>query len=128
MDKIDTREVNRDSMFLLAQVRADGTQGEQSVKVRNISDGGIMAEGPVKIARGEAISIELRNMGWVQGTVAWTQGDRFGIAFEEGVDPRLALAKNGGANTAAQSSAEMVIRRSPVRGAHDPGTGKLRSI
>lgn len=90
MSNVDTRHVNRDSLFLLAQVRAAG--GEHRVKVRNLSAGGMMAEGEVKVARGELVQVELRNIGWVAGTVAWKQDNRFGIAFVEEIDPKLARA------------------------------------
>ena len=37
-----------------------------------------------------------RNIGWVDGTVAWTQDNRFGIAFVEEIDPKLARAPVAG--------------------------------
>ena len=35
---------------------------------------------------------ELRNLGWVEGSVAWKQDDRFGIAFVDEIDPALVRA------------------------------------
>jgi hypothetical protein len=87
MSKVDTRQVTRDSLFLLAQLRVAGQDGVHRVKVRNLSTGGMMAEGQVKVARGSSVSVELRNLGWVEGTVAWKQDNRFGIAFVEAIDP-----------------------------------------
>ena len=95
MSNVDTRQVNRDSLFLLAQVRVVGQDGDARVKVRNLSAGGMMAEGDVKVARGSLVQVELRNIGWVDGSVAWKQGDRFGIAFVEEIDPMLARAPAG---------------------------------
>lgn len=92
MSNVDTRHVNRDSLFLLAQLKADGEAETHSVKVRNLSAGGMMAEGNVKISRGQLVSVELRNIGWVEGSVAWTQANRFGIAFIEQIDPKQARA------------------------------------
>jgi hypothetical protein len=92
MSNVDTRQVNRDSLFLLAQVRVAGQDGVHRVKVRNLSAGGMMAEGDVKVTRGAGVGVELRNIGWVDGTVAWKQEDRFGIAFAEEIDPILARA------------------------------------
>lgn len=88
MSNVDTRQVNRDSLFLLARLRVDGLAEEFRVKVRNLSAGGMMAEGEVKVARGARVSVELRNVGWVEGSVAWKQDSRFGIAFIEEIDPR----------------------------------------
>jgi prepilin-type processing-associated H-X9-DG protein len=92
MSNVDTRQVNRDSLFLLAQVRVSGQDEVHRVKVRNLSAGGMMAEGDVKVTRGSVIGIELRNIGWVDGSVAWKQDNRFGIAFVEEIDPILVRA------------------------------------
>lgn len=92
MSNVETRQVDRDSLFLLAQLRIDGQDGISRVKLRNLSAGGMMAEGDVQVMRGLLVEIELRNIGWVDGTVAWTQGNRFGIAFVDDIDPRAARA------------------------------------
>jgi hypothetical protein len=49
MSNVETRQVNRDSLFLLAQVRVDGQEEISRVKVRNLSAGGMMAEGEAKV-------------------------------------------------------------------------------
>ena len=87
MSNVDTRQVNRDSLFLLAQVRVDGQDSVSRVKVRNLSAGGMMAEGDSKVIRGSLVAVELRNIGWVDGSVAWKQDNRFGIAFVDEIDP-----------------------------------------
>ena len=92
MNNVDTRQVNRDSLFLLAQVRVAGHDQTHRVKVRNLSAGGMMAEGEVRVMRGAPVQVELRNIGWVDGSVAWKQDNRFGIAFADEIDPRLARA------------------------------------
>ena len=92
MSNVDTRQVNRDSLFLLAQVRVDGQDSVSRVKVRNLSAGGMMAEGDSKVVRGSLVSVELRNVGWVEGSVAWKQDNRFGIAFVDEIDPTVVRA------------------------------------
>jgi len=89
MSNVETRQVNRDSLFLLAQLRVDGDGPEHRVKIRNLSAGGAMAEGEVRVLRGAQVSVELRNIGWVEGSVAWKQDNRFGIAFTHEIDPKL---------------------------------------
>lgn len=89
MSNVDTRQVNRDSLFLLAQVRVDGQDAVSRVKVRNLSAGGMMAEGDSKVIRGSLVAVELRNIGWIEGSVAWKQDNRFGIAFVDEIDPSL---------------------------------------
>lgn len=94
MSNVDTRQLSRDSLFVMAKVKVeeDKSGAEHTVKVRNLSSGGMMAEGAVKVARGTLVSVDLRNVGWVQGTVAWTQDDRFGIAFMEEIDAKAVRA------------------------------------
>ena len=92
MSNVETRQVDRDSLFLLAQVKVDGVAQANKVKVRNLSAGGMMAEGEVEVGRGAPVEIELRNIGWVKGTVAWRQENRFGIAFIDEIDPKDARA------------------------------------
>ncbi|MCW1383142.1 PilZ domain-containing protein [Novosphingobium sp. KCTC 2891] len=90
MDELDHRQLGRDSLFLMADLRVVGSEAEHRVKVRNLSAGGMMAEGQVKVTRGTRIEVSLRNVGWVEGVVAWIQENRFGIAFVEEIDPKLA--------------------------------------
>lgn len=87
---IDHRQIGRDSLFLMAEVRLPEVDAEYRVKVRNLSTGGMMAEGAVRVQRGTQIEINLRNIGWVEGVVAWIQDNRFGIAFHREIDPKLA--------------------------------------
>ncbi|WP_137680327.1 PilZ domain-containing protein [Aurantiacibacter suaedae] len=88
MSNVETRQVDRDSLFLLSQVRVNGADHPNKVKVRNLSTGGMMAEGEVEVGRGALIEVDLRNIGWVKGTVAWRQDNRFGIAFVDEIDPK----------------------------------------
>ncbi len=92
MANVETRQVERDSLLLIAQLRVDGGESEYRVKVRNLSAGGMMAEGDAPVARGARLSVGLRNIGWVDGAVAWKQDNRFGIAFVEEIAPRVVRA------------------------------------
>jgi len=97
--ELDHRQVGRDSLFLMADVRLSGAGDEHRVKVRNLSGGGMMAEGQMKVTRGAKLDINLRNIGWVPGVVAWIQENRFGIAFMEEIDPKLAREPVSAAST-----------------------------
>jgi hypothetical protein len=79
----------RDSMFLLASIRRPGGT-DVPVKVRNLSQGGMMAECAMSFSRGEVIEAELRGIGPVSGRIAWTAGGKVGVAFDREVDPKLA--------------------------------------
>lgn len=88
----DHRQLSRDSLFLMAELRVPGKDVLARVKVRNLSAGGMMAEGVVKAVRGTLIEVNIRNIGWVEGAIAWVHGDRCGIAFSEDIDPLVARA------------------------------------
>eukprot|EP01037_Dinobryon_pediforme_P005701 gene5701-5763_t len=92
---MDHRQVGRDSLFLMADLRVEGEAGEHRVKVRNLSARGMMAECTVRVRSGVAVTVNLRNIGWVPGRVAWIQDNRFGIAFADAIDPLLARAPGG---------------------------------
>lgn len=127
MSTVDTRQVNRDSLFLLARIRVDGRDGDDRVKVRNLSPGGMMAEGDVRVARGSRVSVELRNVGWVDGSVAWKQDNRFGIAFLEEIDAKLVRAHGQAEQAAAPFESPRFTRNhQPVDPVVDPT--RLRKI
>ena len=90
MTGVETRSVIRDSLFLLADLRVEQAAEVHRVRVRNLSDGGMMAEGNLKVQRGHRVEVELRNIGAIAGSVAWVQDNRFGIAFDEEIDSQEA--------------------------------------
>jgi hypothetical protein len=89
MTEQENRQIARDSLFLLSDLRIEGG-AEYRIKVRNLSAGGMMGEGPLTVRRGDRVSINIRNLGWVDGMVAWVQQPRFGVAFTKDIDPKLA--------------------------------------
>lgn len=101
MTGLDTRSVSRDSLFLLANVRVEHEREQHRVRVRNLSDGGMMGEGPMLVARGNRVEVELRNIGTIPGCVAWVQDQRFGIAFDEEVDSQRARKPAVGSSAAS---------------------------
>ena len=107
MTGVETRSVARDSLFLLADIRIEQGAETHRVRVRNLSDGGMMGEGHLRVQRGHRLTIELRNIGAVGGTVAWVQDDRFGIAFDEEIDSQQA--------------------RRPLQGPEDPAAGIVKA-
>jgi len=78
----------RDSVFLLAEIEAADESGGGTFRVRNISRGGLMADGPLLFQPGTAVVIQLRNLGSVAGQVAWTDRARIGVCFDHPIDPR----------------------------------------
>jgi hypothetical protein len=84
------RQRSRDSLFLTAKLGFAGSTDLREVRVRNLSDGGMMAEVDRVVDVGTAVSIELRGIGAVSGKVAWCTEGRVGIAFDMKIDPQKA--------------------------------------
>ncbi len=81
----------RDSLFLLAQLKHEGATGDgETVRVRNVSSGGLMAQAPEDFRQGMRVEVTLDGVGVVRGTVAWAEAGRIGIAFDHPVDKALA--------------------------------------
>ncbi|MEW4449707.1 PilZ domain-containing protein [Qipengyuania sp. JC766] len=96
MAGVETRHIPRDSLFLMAEVRLRDAAEGAKVRVRNLSAGGMMAEGDLRVQRGAQLAVNLRNVGWVEGSVAWVQDDRFGIAFANEIDHKAPRAADRG--------------------------------
>lgn len=82
------RGMDRDSLFLKAFLRFPSTKDEREVRIRNLSAGGLMAEIPTDVPRGERVEINLRSIGWVSGHIAWVTEGRVGIAFDHPINPK----------------------------------------
>lgn len=62
-------------------------------RIRNISEGGLMAEARADFAAGECVRIELRNGNSIAGSVRWTDGGTLGIMFDAPADPQRLLSE-----------------------------------
>ena len=83
-----SRGADRDSLFMQASLTVPGSSGPVTVRVRNLSPGGMPAEAKVQVAQGAAVQVDLRNVGPVSGRVIWVGEGKFGIAFDRPVDPQ----------------------------------------
>jgi PilZ domain. len=100
----------RDSLFLLAQLKHEGaTGGGETVRVRNVSSGGLMAQAPEDFRQGMRVEVTLDGIGAVSGTVAWAEAGRIGIAFDHPVDKALARKPR-----AASTTAETLFRPTAI--------------
>ena len=124
MSSIDTREEDRDSMFLMADLAVTDGGPAQRMKIRNLSPSGMMVEGDLRVRRGQKVAVDLRNIGPVVGTVIWVRAPKFGVAFEDHVDPKLARTQVAGGDKEAPVYARAAL--SAPR--HDGWNGKLRRI
>ena len=77
----------RDSLFVLGKLRPEGEAGEsETVRVRNVSSGGLMADASDHYRPGARVEVELEGIGTMSGSVAWSEAGRIGIAFDHPID------------------------------------------
>ncbi len=88
-DPSSQRAGSRDSLLLSAQLRIEG-EPEATVRVRNLSSGGLMAEYAQPVLPGTPVEVDVRGVGRVPGRIAWTAEGRIGIAFDREIDPKSA--------------------------------------
>lgn len=98
----DTKRArSRDSLFLVARMRIDGESTVRDVRVRNLSEGGLMVELDRIVAAGTVVHLDLRGIGDIRGAVAWCTEGRLGIALDMPIDPKKARKPVGAAKVSA---------------------------
>ena len=84
----------RDSLFVLARIKPEGSAGEgTSVRVRNVSAGGLMADVADDYRPGMRVEVSLEGIGDMAGSVAWAEAGRIGVAFDHPIDKTRARKK-----------------------------------
>lgn len=90
-ESIPRRVWQRDHLFLSATIRKDEGEGKPAtVRVRNLSPIGLMADYTDVAAPGDAVVVSVRGIGSVAGMVSWVRRGRIGITFDAEVDPKMA--------------------------------------
>lgn len=84
------RARSRDSLLLVAQLRLGEERGIREVRVRNLSEGGLMIELDKIAEVGTPVWMDLRGIGEIAGKVAWCTEGRIGIALDSPIDPKKA--------------------------------------
>lgn len=89
-DRGPARSSPRDSLFLLAGLTTPDGADLGKARIRNLSATGLMADCEHPLPRGARVELDLRGVGRVSGTVAWSRGDKIGLSFDKPIDPQLA--------------------------------------
>ncbi|PTW44422.1 PilZ domain-containing protein [Sphingomonas faeni] len=97
------RQRERDSLLLVARVRIGDETIAREARVRNLSETGLMAELAKVVEVGTPVTVTLRGIGEVAGTVAWCTEGRMGISLNAPIDP-LHVRKPSGAAKPVSSS------------------------
>ena len=107
------RQTARDSLFLSSEITVEGALKPVTVRVRNLSTGGMMIDGNALFHEGAVVSAALRGIGSVAGKIAWIVEDRAGVAFDKEIDPKEARAPVGMAKSNAHYV--QIVDKSPRR-------------
>ena len=107
----DQRSSARDALFLLALCQWPGLPDPVRVKVRNISAHGLMAEADFSPRRGQELTIELRNIGWVTGVVVWVEGKRFGVGLAQEINPKATRSAPMAIEQHIPENPDLLVRR-----------------
>jgi hypothetical protein len=70
---------------MLRSAKLSDPAGEQLIRVRNISAGGLMAEAARPVNIGEQVAVELSSQ-QIPSTVVWTREGTIGLKFDQNVD------------------------------------------
>lgn len=89
-DLDEARARNRDSLFLTARMKLIACGETYEVRVRNLSEGGLMAEIARPLDVDMRVEVEIRGIGRVPGRVAWYAESRAGVALDRPIDPKQA--------------------------------------
>lgn len=89
---VGKRTRKRDSLLLMASMRAAGDYARQTqpIRIRNLSPTGLMADSELDYDQGAIVEVEIRGVGTVGGEIVWVREGRMGITFNTVIDPKLA--------------------------------------
>ncbi|WP_423323645.1 PilZ domain-containing protein [Sphingomonas sp. 4RDLI-65] len=101
VDGQQNRARSRDSLLLVAKLQLGNERGIREVRVRNLSEGGLMLELDKVVDVGTPVRLDLRGIGETTGKVAWCTQGRMGIALDSPIDPKKARKPIGGTKPAS---------------------------
>ena len=70
---------------MLRVAKLEGPSGEQLIRVRNVSAGGLMAEIGQTVSVGDVVSVELSSQK-IPGSVVWIRDGTVGVKFDQNID------------------------------------------
>ena len=111
MTASDQRTSPRDRILLLARLRVAGEAEIYAVRIRDLSAGGMRAQFSGRPLDQCEVAIEIRNLGWVEGRVAWQRADMIGVRFAEPIDPDKARIAVTGAYQVPATGPDPAQRR-----------------
>jgi hypothetical protein len=80
----------RENLLLAANIWLGDEAEMRDVRIRNLSEGGLMFELDKIVEVGTPVRFALRGIGDVAGKVAWCAAGRMGVALDAPIDPEKA--------------------------------------
>lgn len=115
-DTATSRKAQRDSLFLTSAISVVGAREPLTLRVRNLSPGGMMVDADPALYEGVQLVADLRGIGLIEGHVAWARDGRAGIAFAIDIDPKRARTALN-----PRPDAPPIYKRPPVDASRRPG-------
>jgi hypothetical protein len=109
------RSRSRDSLFLMAQLRLGESATVHEVRVRNLSEGGLMVELDRVVEVGTPVELEVRGIGDITGKIAWCTQGRIGIALDAPIDPKKARKPVGVGKSSPEYLKPVLAPKTPRR-------------
>lgn len=112
------RAATRINFFLTTEVSSE-RHPAMTARVRNLSAGGMMIEFKVEpepeLTFAAPVVAQLRGIGRVRGRIAWSEGARFGIKFDNAIDPELARKSVVGGATTPDYAKPLLVKDRTMR-------------
>lgn len=92
----EKRTASRHRLLLLAELQVEGEADFHPVKVRDLSESGMRAQGGFVLARGASVKVRFKQLGTISGKIAWSEDTMFGVRFDLPIDPMMARPQVSG--------------------------------
>lgn len=105
----EKRTASRHRLLLLAELQVEGEANFHQVKVRDLSESGMRAQGDLILARGTSVKVRFKQLGTISGEIAWSEDMMFGVRFDLPIDPMMARPQVSGSY--APAVARIIAKR-----------------
>jgi diguanylate cyclase (GGDEF)-like protein/PAS domain S-box-containing protein len=99
-ERIGHRKAREPRMRVFRNAMLDIHGRQHPVRIRNISNGGAMLEGPEWVTAGTPAAVDITDEVTVSGTISWVDEGRIGIKFDQRIDLSRVVAQVQAARSA----------------------------
>lgn len=102
----------RYSVVLRAELTGEDIDAPVSVRIVNISAGGLMAVVPPGPALEGYVTMTIRHLGRFAGRIVWARDGRIGMKFDDAIDPEKLMAERARRTSASSRAAARFVEQS----------------